>query len=157
MAALSRDLIETGLGWQYRAGRMEAFVRHPDYAVAVARANDGMGDDLAGFAVMQFHDERAHLALLAVVPRWQRRGVATALLDWLVDCARVAGCATVHVELRERNTAAYALYRRAQFAPTLRVEGYYQGREHAVRMLRVLRDPQAVATDRDVLDAFRRR
>lgn len=156
MAALSRDLIESGLGWQYRASRMEAFMRHPDYVAVVARAAQGTRD-VVGFAVMQFLAERAHLTLLAVVPAWQRKGVGGALLEWLLDCARAAGAATVHVELREGNHAAYALYRRAQFAPTLRVEGYYQGRENALRMLRMLRDPRTGEVPGDVLAAFRRR
>lgn len=156
MAALSRDLIETGLPWQYRASRMEAFMRHADYVALVARGRRDP-DEVAGFAVMQFLAERAHLILLAVAPAWQRQRVGGTLLEWLLDSARVAGSATVHVELREGNRAAYAFYRHAQFAPTLRVEGYYQGRENAVRMLRVLRDPRAADVRADVLAAFRRR
>lgn len=181
MAALSRDLIETGLSWQYRAWRMEAFMRHADYVALVARSArmtpphgaahrspqeaGALGRpggphgsrEVVGFAVMQFLAERAHLTLLAVAPAWQRRHVGNMLLEWLLDSARVAGSATVHVELREGNRAAYAFYRRAQFAPTLRVEGYYQGRESAVRMLRMLRDPRAANVPADVLAAFRRR
>ena len=39
------------------------------------------------------------------------------------------------------NPAAYALYRDAGFTETVRVPGYYRGREAAVRMIRVLRVP----------------
>lgn len=156
MAALSRDLIETGLPWQYRASRMEAFMRHAEHVALVARSTHATRE-VVGFAVMQFIAERAHLILLAVAPAWQRRRVGGMLLEWLLDCARAAGSATVHVELREDNRAAYAFYRHAKFAPTLRVEGYYQGRENAVRMLRMLRDPRAQDPPVDVLAAFRRR
>jgi ribosomal protein S18 acetylase RimI-like enzyme len=46
--------------------------------------------------------------------------------------------ASIHVELRASNAAAFAFYRAMGFAPTLRVAGYYKGRESAVRMLRLL-------------------
>jgi len=51
----------------------------------------------------------------------------------------VAGIASLHVELRAGNAPARALYRAAGFGETLRIEGYYRGRETAVRMLRQLR------------------
>jgi len=47
--------------------------------------------------------------------------------------------ASVHVELREHNEHAYAFYRALGFSETLRLAGYYRGRETAIRMLRVLR------------------
>jgi len=137
IAAMSRDLIEHGLAWTYRAERIERYLRHPDAVVLAARERDA----LAGFAIMHFGDERAHLALLAVLPASRRRGIALAMLAWLGKSAAIAGMASIHVELREGNHAAHALYRRAGFAESLRVPGYYAGRETAVRMLRVLRPP----------------
>ena len=47
----------------------------------------------------------------------------------------------IHVELRAGNRAAYALYRKMEFAETLRLERYYRGRETAIRMMRLLRLP----------------
>jgi ribosomal protein S18 acetylase RimI-like enzyme len=60
---------------------------------------------------------------------------------WLVATAAAAGMGSIHVELRAGNRAAYRLYRAAEFAETLRLEGYYSGRETAVRMMRLLRVP----------------
>jgi ribosomal-protein-alanine N-acetyltransferase len=137
IAAMSRDLIEHGLAWTYRADRIERYLRHPEAVVLAAREREA----LAGFAIMHFGDERAHLALLAVLPASRRRGIALAMLAWLAKSAAVAGMTSIHVELREGNHAAHALYRRAGFAETLRVPGYYAGRETAVRMLRVVRPP----------------
>jgi len=79
--------------------------------------------------------------LLAVRPDIRRRGIARRLVEWLVMSAATAGVATIHVELRAGNTGAYALYRTLGFAETLRLPGYYAGRETAIRMLRVLRAP----------------
>jgi ribosomal-protein-alanine N-acetyltransferase len=135
LALMSRDLIEAGLGWAYRADRMAQYIGDPDAVVLVARDRQL----LAGFAVMRFGDTRAHLVLLAVALPYRRRGIALRMLAWLAESAQVAGIASLHVELRAGNAPARALYRAAGFGETLRIEGYYRGRETAVRMLRQLR------------------
>ena len=137
LAAMSRDLIETGLGWRYRAQSVRHLIGDPETVTLVARS----GEAVAGFGIMKYGDERAHLMLLAVHPDVRRRGVARRIVQWLVASAATAGVATVHVELRAGNAGAYALYRALGFAETLRVPGYYAGRETAIRMLRLLRAP----------------
>ncbi|MBS0319550.1 MAG: GNAT family N-acetyltransferase [Proteobacteria bacterium] len=139
LAAMSRDLIEAGLGWEYREDRLARLIASADHVAIVARERRGV----AGFAVMQFGDEHAHLVLLAVQPDRQRQGIAVRLAGWLLQSALVAGSASIHVELREANVAARALYERLGFAETMRLDGYYRGRETAVRMIRVLRPPGA--------------
>jgi ribosomal-protein-alanine N-acetyltransferase len=134
---MSRDLIETGLGWSYRSERMSAMIRDPE-VVALTSVD---GARLTGFAFMRFGDERAHLVLLAVDPIHRHRGVGRGLLGWLLGSAAVAGMSSVHVESRADNHAAHALYRAMGFAESLRIPGYYRGRETAVRMLRILRAP----------------
>jgi [ribosomal protein S18]-alanine N-acetyltransferase len=135
LALFSRDLIESGLGWSYRPRRMAALIGDPDAVTLVARG----GSRLVGFAIMKFGDERAHLVLLAVHPTHQRCGVARRMIEWLTKSAMIAGIASIHVELRADNEPGYAFYRSAGFTETLRIPGYYQGRETAVRMLRMLR------------------
>ena len=139
LAAMSRDLVEAGLGWEYRPERLARLIADADTAAVVARAVRRP----VAFAVMTFGDERAHLVLLAVQPTHQRRGIARRALSWLLESAATAGIISVHVELRVNNPAAYALYREAGFTETVRVPGYYRGREAAVRMIRVLRAPSA--------------
>lgn len=139
LAVMSRDLVETGLGWEYRRDRIAGMIGDRDHVALVTRD----GGRIAGFAIMSFRDERGHLVLLAVRPSHQRRGIARAMVDWLGQSALVAGVASLHVELRAGNAAAYALYRSAGYAETLRVPGYYRGREAAVRMMRLLRAPNA--------------
>lgn len=137
LAQLSRDLIEAGLGWEYRPQRIAAIIADAETSTVVARVRAR----LVGFAAMRFGEDRAHLILLAVQPACQRRGLARAMLDWLLESARVAGVASIHVELRADNAPAFAFYRAMGFAETFRVPGYYRGREAAVRMLRMLRTP----------------
>ena len=137
LARMSRDLIETGLGWTYRTPRMSSLINDPAATALVAREPGR----LVAFAIMRFADERAHLVLLAVDPTRRRLGVATRMLHWLVESASVAGIASIHVELRASNTAAHDLYASVGFAETFRVPGYYRGTEAAVRMIRLLRAP----------------
>lgn len=135
IALMSRDLVESGLGWKYDAARMLQAIREPDTLAPLAIESGG----IAGFALMEFGEERAHLALLAVRPAERRRGVGRLLVEWLVASARVAGIASLHLELRAGNVAARGFYRALGFDETIVVPGYYRGREAALRMIRVLR------------------
>ena len=72
LAAMSRDLVETGLGWEYRPERLARMIADANTVAVVAR--DARRP--VGFAVMTFGDERAHLVLLAVRPSHQRQGIA---------------------------------------------------------------------------------
>jgi ribosomal protein S18 acetylase RimI-like enzyme len=135
LAVMSRDLIEAGLGWVYRTERFARLIANDDTVALVARANDRP----VGFAVMEFGDERAHLIVLAVSPAHQRNGIARRMIAWLLKSAVTAGMTSVHVELRADNEPAFALYRSLGFSETLRVPGYYRGRETAIRMIRMLR------------------
>ena len=139
IAAMSRDLVETGLGWEYRPERLARMIADANTVAVVTREVHRP----VGFAVMTFGDERAHLVLMAVRQSHQRQGIARRALAWLLESAATAGMISVHVELRVTNPAAYALYRDAGFTETVRVPGYYRGREAAVRMIRVLRVPSA--------------
>jgi ribosomal protein S18 acetylase RimI-like enzyme len=94
---------------------------------------------------MDVGDERAHLVLLAVRPASRRTGIGQRLLEWLLQSARVAGMASIHLELRSGNEAARRFYRAMGFHETVLVPGYYRSgegrKEGALRMLRVLREP----------------
>lgn len=137
MAELSRDLIEAGLGWRYTPARIAALIAEPQTVALVAC--DASSSQLQGFAVMQFGDEHAHLALLCVEPARQRRGIARRLVEWLLASARVAGIASVRLELRADNAAALAFYRALDFAEMQFVPDYYGPQVAARRMVLRLR------------------
>ena len=143
IAQMSRDLIESGLGWRYRPDRVRRLIGRRDNSVVVACDPHGT----VGFAVMQFDDEHAHLTLLAVRPSHQRQGVARQLMQWLLRSARVAGMVSVHLELRASNRAALHFYRALGFVQTLVLAGYYEQRESAIRMMCLLRAPDAPPPD----------
>ena len=147
IAQMSRDLIESGLGWRYRADRVRRLIGRRDSSVLVACDRSGT----VGFAAMQFDDEHAHLTLLAVRPSHQRQGVARRMMLWLLHSARVAGMVSVHLELRATNRPALHFYRTLGFAQTLVLAGYYEQREAAIRMMCLLRAPDAPAPSDDWL------
>jgi ribosomal-protein-alanine acetyltransferase len=135
IAAMSRELVEAGLPWSWTPERVVRNLRQPETLVLTARDNERV----AGFAIMQFGEERAHLSLLAVRPDYQRRGVARRMLEWLTESALTAGIASIHLELRETNLGARRFYLRQGYTETARIPGYYRGVETAVRMLREIR------------------
>jgi ribosomal-protein-alanine N-acetyltransferase len=145
IAEMSRDYIESGLGWRYDPAHVLRAMRRRETAVLVAAGRQTyVARDrpaLSGFAIMDFGDERAHLVLLAVQPVQRRRGIGRRLVEWLLESAITAGMASVHLELRADNEAARRFYRALGFSETVLMPRYYNGREAAMRMIRMLRAP----------------
>jgi ribosomal protein S18 acetylase RimI-like enzyme len=83
---------------------------------------------------MHFGDEVAHLNLLAVAPAHRRQGLGRQLMDWLTATAIEAGVFRINLELRTRNEPARLFYEGLGFEQLGVVQGYYQGREAALRM-----------------------
>ncbi len=134
IAQRSRDLIEHGLQWSWTPARVAASVRSRTALVVVARAPDG----IAGFAIMRYGDDDAHLDLLGVEPDYRRAGLGRALMEWLEKPALVAGMSTVALEVRASNQGAQSFYERLGYRKLGYVPRYYQGHESAVRMGRRL-------------------
>ncbi|MEO8836778.1 MAG: GNAT family N-acetyltransferase [Caldimonas sp.] len=132
IAEMSRDFIEHGLGWSWTRERILRNLRHRDTNAIVA-VRDA---DRAGFAIMKYGDEEAHLLLLAVKPAHRRCGVGSAMLAWLERSAEVAGVGRIALEARASNDAARAFYRRLGYAQAQVLPGYYGGRETSVRMVK---------------------
>ena len=138
IAEMSRILIESGLGWTWTHRRVDHAVRNRD-TLSVVAVHSGA---LAGFGIMEFGDETAHLSLFAVQAALQRQGIGTGMFEWLKRSALTAGIAQVRLELRAHNLHAQAFYRALGFEQTGRMPGYYRGREHALRMALDLRKPR---------------
>ena len=112
IAALSRDLIEQGLPWSWRPERVARAIAIANTNVAVVRENREVAAsrELQAFGIMEYWDDDAHLVLFAVRPSHQRRGIGSALLQWLEASALVAGSKRIRVEARRDNTAARSFY-----------------------------------------------
>lgn len=134
IAALSRDRIEQGLGWSWTAPRVLRSILDPAANVVTAQG----GGHMLGFGIMKYHDDEAHLLLLAVREQAGRRGIGSALVAWLEQSARVAGIGQVYLEARLTNRAARAFYARLGYREIQTLPGYYQGVEACVRLAKDL-------------------
>lgn len=138
LAQMSRDLVESGLRWSWKPSRILSMIQHPDSVVVVANTRI----ELAGFAIMEFHDVHAHLNLLAVKPSQRRSGIGRALVRWLEESAAVAGIARVHLEVRSDNDEARKFYESLDYEAGEQLKGYYQGRADALTMVHHLVAPE---------------
>jgi ribosomal protein S18 acetylase RimI-like enzyme len=130
IAEMSRDLIEGGLTWAWTPARVLQFLANKDSSVIVTRRERR----IAAFAMMHFGDDTAHLNLLAVAAPYRRQGLGRQLVDWLCASALEAGSSRINLELRTTNVDALAFYAALGFEREGVRQGYYQGREAALRM-----------------------
>jgi len=68
---------------------------------------------------------KGHILNLAVHVDERRRGKGTILLSSVLDNLRTSNIRTCHLEVRESNTAARALYESNGFTVSARIPGYY--------------------------------
>lgn len=134
IASMSRLHIEHGLRWRWTPAKIREHIQDAETMVLVASV-DGV---IEGFAVMKFHDEEAHLLLLAVEPQSRRTGIGRQLVSWLEKSCRTAGIRTVRLELRASNNSAKAFYENLGYRFVGQVAAYYDKREAAVVMARSL-------------------
>ena len=83
--------------------------------------------DAVGFSLQRIVAGDGELLLLAVDPKYRRRGVGRSLLNRFMDQARNEGTSRVHLEVRDGNPAV-VMYRRAGFKAVGRRRKYYHGR-----------------------------
>lgn len=136
IAVMSRCLIEIGLrGWSWHPDRVVKAIRARATTVLIAEAEGKR----VGVAIMEFHDTKAHLSLLAVKPTHQRCDIGRQMMEWLEESALTAGIATIVLELRANNFGARSFYHALGFREAAYLPGYYQGTETALRMSRDIR------------------
>ena len=86
---------------------------------------------VVGFALYRIVAGEGELLNLAVFPDQRRSGIATALLTALMQKAELW-----HLEVRESNVSARALYSRLHFEEVGKRSGYYRDGEAAILMSR---------------------
>lgn len=103
----------------------------------ICKRVDAQGRWLGYFVAMAGVGE-THLLNLTVVPEFQHRGHARAMLDELVRWSAELAASRLWLEVRQSNLRAQALYRRYGFSEVGLRRGYYpagpNGRENAIVM-----------------------
>jgi [ribosomal protein S18]-alanine N-acetyltransferase len=135
IADMSRQYIESGLGWSWTPARIAAAIADRETNVALIDQPDGV----LAFGIMHYAERTAHLALLAVDPAQRRRGIAARLVAWLEKCADTAGIERIRVEARSDNPEALAFYQKLGYVQIDRLARYYRGVLDAVRLEKTLR------------------
>jgi ribosomal-protein-alanine N-acetyltransferase len=106
--------------WSFNSFRSALDEERLNFHVAL---ND---DGVVGYAVSWCVIDEAELANLAVAPSMRGQHAGSALLDRAMVDARLAGCNVMHLEVRETNVAARALYESRGFVEVGRRKRYYR-------------------------------
>ncbi|CAI9415665.1 ribosomal protein S18-alanine N-acetyltransferase [Nocardioides sp. T2.26MG-1] len=133
IAALERDCLgadawSEGLVAEGVAGTL------PTISYLVAEA----GGRVVGHATASVVEDIAELQRIAVDPGRRRLGLASALLEAVVDLARAGGADRLLLEVREDNAGALAFYAARGFVEVDRRRRYYRDGATAVVMRRSL-------------------
>jgi tRNA threonylcarbamoyladenosine biosynthesis protein TsaB len=93
---------------------------------------------LAGFCIVMFAPDVAHLLVIAVARKLHRQGLGGILLDWCEQQARERSLEGVLLEVRPSNESAIGFYKRHGYLQIGMRRGYYPaekgGREDALVM-----------------------
>ncbi len=92
---------------------------------------------LCGFALGRVIADEAELFKIAVLPEYQRQGIAERMLIALHEKMKARGAMVCFLEVREKNEAAIALYEKAGYR-RVRVIPRYYGDDNAVVLKREL-------------------
>ena len=131
---------EYGEAWSRRQVEDALLVGNCNYALSDSLGAPLAGDgEPAGFFLSRTGYEEEELLLLAVDPRFRRRGIGRALLVRFAEDARLRGATRLLLEMRKGNPAEL-LYRNFGFVPIGLRSDYYRtatgGRLDAVTFAR---------------------
>ncbi len=131
VAELERSLFP-GDAWSPEQFWQELAHTTRSYLVAV---DDGAVVGYAGAFVLPPDSD---LQTVAVAPHAQGLGLASRMIEALLDTARSAGCTHMMLEVREDNSRAIALYERIGYESISQRTNYYPDGGSAVMMRRRL-------------------
>ncbi len=106
---------------------LQQTLSHPGSTAFLARVRDGADalPEPAGFVIGQLAADEAEILSIGVLPKFQRRGVGTLLIEGLARAAKRAEAKRLFLEVAADNQAAFALYRRGGFTAIGMRKGYY--------------------------------
>ena len=100
---------------------------------------------IAGYCGMLMVPGEGQILNVAVDENYRRRGLATEMLNAMIDIGTTNEIFLYTLEVRENNEPALALYKSVGFVPTGRRKGYYKNpEEDAILMDLDLTDPNTL-------------
>lgn len=101
-----------------------SFQNDPEHRLCYT-ATDDREAEVIGYLALQYVDDEAELCNIAVLPARRGGGIGALLIDTAVDFCSRKSIRLLHLEVRENNAPAIALYRRKGFCPVGIRRGYY--------------------------------
>lgn len=91
-------------------------------------------DEIIGFAGVKQIVDQADLMNIVVKKSYRRQGVASLLLQKIIDWAKENQLCALHLEVNESNVSAIALYEKFHFVPVSVRKNYYGENQNAILM-----------------------
>ncbi len=120
----------------FSRAQLTSYASNPHSIAWVAEGSGGiLGFVLAHIDKLSF----AHVLTLDVIPEFRQRKIGTLLMNAVHRELKQQGIGTIVLEVGVRNIAAQRLYEKLNYRYLGMLPGYYNGREDAYRMARVVR------------------
>jgi ribosomal-protein-alanine N-acetyltransferase len=103
----------------------------PDFLFKAHLSNPGFlvyeKEQILGYVIIGTSEDRtrSHLQSIAVHKDCRRQGIASKLLNWCIDLAKLYGFERMTLEVREKNIDAQLFYSENGFKVEGRIDGYY--------------------------------
>ena len=107
---------------------MQETLSHPGSIAFMARVREGADalPEPAGFVIGQIAADEAEILSIGVLPKFQRRGVGTLLIEGLARAAKRSEVNRLFLEVAADNQSAFELYRSCGFTAVGMRKGYYE-------------------------------
>ena len=89
---------------------------------------------IVGFAGIKIILDEADIMNIAIKEDYRRQGIATLLLNHILDFCKEKGIKTIHLEVNEENFSAISLYQKLGFEECGRRKQYYDNKYDAILM-----------------------
>lgn len=123
---------------------MELYERYPATFIVAEQGTDVVGYIMCrvetGFSSFGFIgiSKKGHVVSVAVLPKYQRKGVGKALLDEAMKNMRLYKAKECYLEVRVSNAPAVSMYEKLGFQKVRAASGYYADGEAAYVMAKKL-------------------
>lgn len=84
-----------------------------------------IGEKLVGYICANYLLDEAHILNVTVHPDFRKQGIASRLVQYMIDLLIKEGCRTIFLEVRISNKAALGMYGKAGFIEIAKRKAYY--------------------------------